>query len=248
MDITIKNNWEPTRYGEITYPHKSEIVLLRGRGCFHASCNFCDYHLDKSSDINENWQLNKKVLDNVVGKYDELEIICSGSVQELDNNTLNYIKEVCQKTGITKLSMECHYKYKDTLSKYKAMFAPIEVSFRIGVESFDVNWREHLMNKNMGDVEVEEISKYFDYCNLLVGIESQTKAQIISDIEIAKKYFKRVCIGVYEANGTSVARDEKLVSWFVTEIAPELKKDCKFQILIEVEDFPLGDGCMSEVK
>lgn len=248
MDLKVKTGWVPKRYGEILFPHKSEIVLLRGRGCFHSKCSFCDYYLDKSGDLKQNFDLNKEVLDNVSGKHLELEVICSGSFQELDAQTLEYIKQICENKGILRLSLECHYKYKNSLSKYKEFFYPIEVNFRIGVESFDVNWRENLMNKNMGDVDAVEISRYFDYCNLLVGVKSQTKKQIRNDIEIAKANFKRICIGVFESNGTKVERDEDLVKWFIHEIVPELRKDSRFQLLIEVSDFPLGDGCMSEVK
>lgn len=248
MDLEIKQGWNPDRYGEITYPHKSEIVLLRGRGCFHSNCKFCDYHLDKSSDVKSNFELNKNVLDNVTGKHGELEVICSGSIQELDKDTLNYIKEVCESKGITKLSLECHYVYKNTLDKFREFFAPMEVKYRIGVESFDVDWRENQMNKNMGNDDAKTISTHFDYCNLIVGITSQTKEQIVNDIELARKYFERVCVGVFEDNATTVTKDEALIEWFKNEIAPGLRNDDKFQLLIEVSDFPLGDGCMSEVN
>lgn len=245
MELIIKDNWNPKRYGILEKPHKSEIVMLRGRGCFHSKCSFCDYYLDMCDDNSANFKLNKSVLDNVVGIHGELEVICSGSFQELDKDTLNYIKQVCDEKGIKKLSLECHWKYKDTLEKHRNFFVNQNVFFRIGVETFDTDFRENCMNKNMGVVEAKEISKYFDYCNLIVGIKGQTKENILSDIEIARNNFKRVCIGVFEENSTLAKQDKDLVEWFEKEISNELREDSKFQVLINSDDYPLGDGCMT---
>ncbi len=231
---------ELVRYGEITAPHQSEVVMLRGKGCFYKKCSFCDYHLDKSSNEIENYQLNKTILDKVSGKYGELEVICSGSIQELDDQTINYIKEVCLKKGINKLSLECHWKYHHTFDKFKQFFKEIDIAFRIGIETFDINYREQFLKKGMGNVDVESVVKYFDYCNLMVGIEGQTKKQILNDILIANKYFKRICIGVFEENSTKLKSDKQLIEWFKEEVAEELKKSLKFQILLSGDDYPLG--------
>lgn len=247
MDLKVKDNWDPTRYGELVKPYKNEVVMLRGNGCFHSKCTFCDYHLDKSDNKDENYLLNKNTLSMVKGLYGELEVICSGSFQELDKKTLECIRTVCYEKNIGKLSLECHYIYKDTLHKYTEFFKGIDVSYRVGVETFDVEFREHILNKKMGDVSASEISKYFDYCNLMVGIKGQTKEMIVNDIELAKKYFKRICIGVFEDNSTVMEKDVELVKWF-EEIAPSLKEDGRFYIILNPKDYPLGDGCMSEGK
>lgn len=44
----------------------------------------------------ENFRLNSKVLENVTGIYQNLEVINSGSVFELDKNTVELIKKVCK--------------------------------------------------------------------------------------------------------------------------------------------------------
>lgn len=86
------------RYSIIDNKNPREIVLLRGVGCAWRGCTFCDYHLDSSPKKQENFLLNKTVLDNVTGIYNHLEIINSGSFTELDNDTLNYIVDVCKKS------------------------------------------------------------------------------------------------------------------------------------------------------
>ncbi len=244
--MEIKDNWNPTRYGEISSPYKCEVVMLRGSGCFHSKCSFCDYYLDYSKDKSENFMLNQSVLDNVCGKYNELEIICSGSFQELDIKTLEYIKLVCITNNISNLCLECHFIYKDTLQKYREFFEGINLSFRVGVETFDYSLRELTLNKCMGEVSASKIAKYFDYCNLIIGIKGQTKEMILNDITLANKYFKRICIGVFEENSTSIRKDSDLVEWFRKSVVDNLSE--KFLVLLDPSDYPLGDGCMSEVK
>ncbi len=246
--MEIKQNWEPKRYGIIdTFP-KREVVLLRGFGCFYSKCYFCDYHLDKSDDGKANFTTNKAVLDNVTGAFNELEVICSGSVQELDDLTIEYIKTICIEKNISKLSLECHYKYIDTLKKLRNYFNPIDVEFRIGIETFDMNFREKVLNKFMPNASPKEIAKHFKYCNLLICISGQTKEQILEDIAIADKYFERVCIGVFEENATHIKKDYELLNWFLKYVKPRLKDNPKFQIIASPNDYPLGDGCMTEGK
>ncbi len=244
--MEVKKNWNPPRYGEIQGTHPREIVMLRGQGCFHNKCAFCDYFLDRSRDILENYKVNRAALAKVHGRYGELEVICSGSFQELDFLSMVEIRNSCKTYGIERISLECHYHYKDTLEVYREFFAPMEVAFRVGVESFDVAWRENLMNKGMGAVEPKEIAKYFDYCNLLVGEEHQTKEQILRDIELGLRYFKRVCLGVLEENGTKVKRNQQLVDWFLDYASESLQDNPAIYLLTDTGDFPVGDACMTE--
>ena len=94
------------RYSKIFEKQAREIVLLRGTGCACPSCAFCDYHDDKCADETANFQLNKSVLDAVTGEFGELEVINSGSVFELDTQTLAYIRDVCYQRGISVVHFE----------------------------------------------------------------------------------------------------------------------------------------------
>ncbi len=228
------------RYGIISNFPKREVVMLRGKGCFHKKCSFCDYYTDMSNDSKENFELNQNILNYVTGDFGELEVICSGSVQELDELTLNEIKKTCIKNNINKLSLECHYKYINTLSKLKDFYYPIEVDFRIGIETFDTKFREEYLQKEMGNISPKEIAKHFSYCNLLICIEGQTKEQILNDINIAQTHFSRICIGIFNENSTSIKKDVKLEKWFLNQIYPTLIENKKFHILKDENDYPLG--------
>ena len=67
------------RYSIIREKNKREIVLLRGSGCKWRKCRFCDYHLDFSKDEEENFSLNREILQQVTGCFGVLETINSGS-------------------------------------------------------------------------------------------------------------------------------------------------------------------------
>lgn len=83
------------RYSIIPEKNKREIVLLRGSGCIYKKCTFCDYYTDSCKNPQENYLLNKSVLEQVTGQYGNLEVINSGSVFELDEKTLHLIKDIC---------------------------------------------------------------------------------------------------------------------------------------------------------
>ncbi len=228
------------RYSIIDSKNKREIVLLRGAGCVWKKCTFCDYHDDFSKDKDSNFLLNKEVLDKVSGIYKKLEIINSGSFCELDNNTKQYILDTCKKNDINEISVELHWSFRNEVAKIKEFFAPIYVNFKIGIETFDIDFRERVMKKGMGDVKAEDIKKYFQDCCLLIGIQGQTREQVKEDISIAMKNFNRVCINVFVENTTDTKRDDDLVKWFVAELYDEYKNNERIDILIQNTDFGVG--------
>lgn len=96
------------RYSIINEKNSREIVLLRGSGCVYRKCIFCDYYTDRCSDEDENFRLNKAVLEKVTGIFGDLEVINSGSVFELDKKTLDFIKQVCKEKKINTIHFEAH--------------------------------------------------------------------------------------------------------------------------------------------
>ena len=84
-------DFNPKRYDVITIKNPREIVMLRGSGCKWRRCTFCDYHLDFSRDEDANFQLNSSVLSQVTGLYHDLEVINSGSFNELDPQTIDAV-------------------------------------------------------------------------------------------------------------------------------------------------------------
>ena len=125
------------------------------------------------------------------------------------------------------------------LNEIRDFFSDQEIRFIIGIETFDNNYRTQILNKNffINDEILEKLKKEYRTALLLICTEGQTKEQIIHDIEFAKKNFKEVVVSIFINNGTSILRDEKLVSWFLKELYPILKADKQVEILIDNKDF-----------
>lgn len=96
--------FNPVRYSVIEDKNPREIVMLVGDGCKWRKCRFCDYHLDSSLDIEANYKINKEVLEQVTGLYNELEVINSGSFVDLDEKTISLIKKICLEKNIKSLN------------------------------------------------------------------------------------------------------------------------------------------------
>ena len=228
------------RYSVITEKQPREIVLLRGRGCSYRRCSFCDYHLDFSSDDDENFALNSAALSRVTGIYGELEVINSGSVFELDGRTLNLIMSTCREKNISVIHFEAHYMYRDRLLALLRVFDDFTLKLKLGLETFDYNLRERILFKGIKERDPERIADGFDEANLLFGLKVQTAASMISDIELALKHFERVCINIMCENSTAVKPDPQVVTAFMTQVYPIYKNCTRVDILINNTDFGVG--------
>lgn len=227
------------RYNEIKNKNQREIVLLKGFPCIWGKCSFCDYTLDNGVKEEEMNKLNFEVLENVTGKYKVLEVINSGSCFELPKKTLDKIKEVIKKQGIQKLFLESHWCYRNRLDEMREFFG-IEIIFKIGVESFDYNFRNNFLNKNAKFKTVEELKSYFDSPCMMVGIKGQTKEMIDKDIEIVLNNFKHATINVFVDNTSKIKRDNDLVRWFKEKYA-FLDENDYIEVLYNNTDFGVGD-------
>ena len=229
------------RYSKIVEKQAREIVLLRGTGCACPSCAFCDYHDDKCADETANFQLNKSVLDAVTGEFGELEVINSGSVFELDSQTLAYIRDVCYQRGISVVHFESHYIFRERIPALRSFFEGIDVKMKIGIETFDFEFREQVLNKGIDESAPELICAAFQEGNFLFGISGQTRASMERDIQLGLRYLERICINIMCKNTTSITPDEKVIRCFVEEIMPQYADDPRVDILISNTDFGVGD-------
>lgn len=227
------------RYSKINKKTKREIVLLKGFPCIWSKCTFCDYIDDNSKNELEMIDLNKSVLDNVTGEYGILEVINSGSCFELPKETLNYIKTIIIEKNIKHLFLESHWCYRNNVEKMRNFFK-IPITFKIGVETFDDDFRNKFLNKNADFKTVENLKKYFDSPCIMVGILGQTKEMIDKDIDILINNFEHATINVYIPNTTNVKRDEDLVAWFLKKYA-YLKDHPTIELLVNNTDFGVGD-------
>lgn len=227
------------RYSEIINKNQREIVLLKSFPCRWGKCSFCDYILDNSNSEDEINKLNFEVLNNITGKYKVLEVINSGSCFELPEATLYKIKEIIKEKKIKKLFLESHWSYKNRIQEMRDFFE-IPITFKIGVESFDYNFRNNFLNKNAKFKSVEELKKYFDSPCIMVGIKGQTKDMIDKDMEIVLNNFDHATINVFVNNTSDIKRDDELVNWFI-EKYKFLDDNPKIEVLYNNTDFGVGD-------
>ena len=80
------------RYSVITHKLPREIVLLKGLPCVWSKCTFCDYIDDNTSDEAHIQRVADEELAKVTGEFGRLEIINSGSIQELTPPVLEQVR------------------------------------------------------------------------------------------------------------------------------------------------------------
>jgi hypothetical protein len=226
------------RYSKITNKNQREICLLRAFPCAWGKCSFCDYIEDNGRDRAEMIALNSEVLSHVTGEFGVLEVINSGSCFELPKETLDEISRVIREKQIRRLFFESHWIYRHRIHTMRERM-PVPITFKIGVETFDYDFRQHVLNKHADFHTPEEVAEYFDSPCLMVGIQGQTKEMIARDIEILKKYFRLGTVNVYNNNTTPIRRDEELVQWFMSEYR-WLLDDPNVEVLYEITDFGVG--------
>lgn len=227
------------RYSLITKKHPREIVLLKAHPCVWGKCAFCDYISDNSVDETEMKDLNFQVLSCVSGQTGVLEVINSGSCFELPKETLCRIRQIIREKKIRRLFLESHWIYRSRLQEMRE-FMGIPITFKIGVETFDNDFRENVLKKHAFFRTPEEVAAYFDSPCLLVCIKGQTKEMIDSDIEILKSHFLLGTINVFNNNSTAIRQDPELVEWFAKKYA-FLGEDPSIEVLYQNTDFGVGD-------
>lgn len=225
------------RYAVIHTKLRREFVLLQGTGCRWRKCTFCDYHEDVSE---HPFEVNRQVLQQVTGAYGVLDVINSGSAYELDEETLDLIKQVVEEKHIHTLWFEMHYMYRHRLKEFASRFPEVEVKFRCGVETFDSSLRALWKKGIPADVTPEDVSECFQGVCLLCCTEGDSKERILSDIAIAKQYFEYFSVNLFCNNHTDLKRDEALAEWFVKEVYPLIKDDERIEILLDNTDLGVG--------
>lgn len=228
---------ELARYSLIDSHMKRELLLLQGLGCRWKKCTFCDYYNDISADP---FLINRPVIDKITGQYSVVDVINSGSIFEIDETTLEYLKVKLLEKGVKTLWCESHWMYHKKLKQIRNFFTGIDVKFRIGIETFDPQlraaWKKGIPDK----IKAKDIAEHFDGACFLVGIQGQSKATILNDIALAKEHFSYFNVNVFIENTTNVKRDEQLIQWFVREVYPTLISDKRIEVLIENTDLGVG--------
>jgi Predicted Fe-S oxidoreductase len=181
---------------------------------------------------------NREALKEITGEFGVLEVINSGSCFELPKETLEDIRTVVRLKNIKRLIFESHWIYRKRLQEMRDYFG-IPVTYKMGVETFDYDFREKVLNKHADFKTPMEAAEYFDSICLMVGIQGQTKEMIRNDIVWLKKYFNHGTVNVFNNNSTPIKRDEELVRWFMEEYQ-WLLDDPDVEVLYEITDFGVG--------
>lgn len=238
----MSSTFHPIRYSMITEKNPREIVMLRGSGCVWRRCRFCDYHLDYSKNVLENFALNKIQLSKVTGCFGTLEVINSGSFVDLDENTIALIEDTCLSKQITQVHFECHWMHRDAILAFRQRFRihGITLKLKIGVETFDSLFRESYLVKGIDTDSPAAIAAYFDEVCLLQGLPGQSTVQMAKDIETGLAYFERVCVNIMVENSAPIKPDPRVVAAFQKELYPRYHSNKRVDILIENTDFGVG--------
>ncbi len=226
------------RYSKITNKIKREILLLKGDSCRWGKCAFCDYIEDNSKDQVSNHKVNMEAIRQVTGEYGVLEVINSGNVFELPQETLDALKQCVKDKHIQHIFFEAHWIYRKHIQRMRDFFG-VKITVKTGLETFDYDFRENVLNKGFGHVTVDELKKYVDSVCLMVGINGQTKKQIEQDITLAKQHFEHFTVNVYVNNSTKIIQDPSLVEWFKNTYG-WLDQDEQCDILWNNTDFGVG--------
>ena len=226
-----------TRYSRIDSHTPREFLLLQGTGCVWRRCAFCDYYGDVSSDP---FAVNKPVIDRITGDFGVVDVINSGSVFEIDPVTMDYLRRKLRETGVKTLWCEVHWLYHKRLDEIRRFFEGIQVKFRVGAESFDPALRK-AWNKGIPEnVSAQELGQIFDGACLLVCVQGQTREGILRDIRLAWENFEYFSVNVFMENSGPLKRDGLLADWFAADIAPELEKQAKIEVLLNNTDLGVG--------
>ena len=227
---------------ENTSSMKRENVLLVSLGCSWGKCTFCDYQDDKSSSVLACDSVSKKVLAQVKGMEvgsTILEVTCSASYTELPFTTINYIRETCKEKGIKTVILEGHYIYREANPFFINFFNQygIDVMFRCGVETFDEHIREDILHKGLPNVTPEQLAAYYQWINIMFGMEGQTIEQLEKDISIGLKHFKRINISIYTTVKNGPKRDLAAIEKFYnSSFYQELKSNPAIDIYDEWDE------------
>ena len=227
------------RYSQIRDKIKREIVLLKAFPCIWSKCSFCDYIEDNSTCLDEMIRINQETLNQVTGEYGVLEVIDSASIFELPKETLEKIKELIKEKKIQTLFFESHYLYKNKIQEMKDYFN-IPCIVKSGIETFNHDFRNQTLNKNVHFDTIQELKHYIDSPCLMIGIQGQTKEMIHEDIRLLKEHFNHGTISIYRNNSTVIKRDDELVNWFMKEYN-DLIEDKRYDFLYDPTDFGVGD-------
>ena len=227
------------RYSRITRKLPREIVLLKGLPCVWSRCTFCDYIADNTTDLAEIRRVADEQLGRVTGEFGRLEVINSGSIQELPPEVREQIRDLMKSRGIGEFICESYWSYRREFEQTRAFFG-VPTRIKVGIETFDDRLRNVVLNKAMHFRSPEEVAALTDTICLLVGFRGQTRDSVRRDIDILLSRFKYGCVNLFTPNSRSRDLiDDEIRAWFREEFA-WLDRHPTTEVLWQNTDFGVG--------
>jgi len=210
---------ELTRYAKYRGKLPREVVLLRGRPCIWSRCSFCDYIDDNTSDDTLIQRVADEQLARVTGEFGRLQVINSGSIQELPRSVRAQIRDLMADRGISEFWTESYWAYRKDYDATRRFFN-VSTHLFLGVETFDDDLRNGVLNKSMHWDDPDDVAAATDAICLLVGFRGQTRDTVRRDIDITLSRFRYAFINLFTENRLSAGlMDDDLKAWFREEYA-----------------------------
>ena len=227
------------RYARITRKLPREIVLLRSLPCIWGRCTFCDYIDDNTTDEALIQRVADEELAKVTGEFGRLEVINSGSVQELTEAVRGQIRDLLAARGITEFICESAWVYRDSFETTRAFFG-VPTRIKLGVETFDARLRNGVLDKGMDFDTPQEVARLTNTICLMVGFRGQTCDIVRRDIDILLEHFAYGCVNLFtETPRNAHLVDHDLKAWFAEEYG-FLDDHPTIEVLWRNTDFGVG--------
>jgi len=202
------------RYARITGKLPREIVLLRSLPCIWGRCTFCDYIADNTTDLEVIQQVADEQLGRVSGEFGRLEVINSGSIQELPRRVREQIRDLLASRGIGEFICESYWAYRERFEETRSFFN-VPTRIKLGVETFDDALRNGVLGKGMHFDTPQDVARLTDSICLLVGFRGQTRDTVERDVDTLLRHFRYGCINLFTPNSRSAGlMDPELKQWF----------------------------------
>lgn len=230
---------ELVRYSKYRGKLSREVLLLRGLPCIWSRCSFCDYIDDNTTDEHLIETVADENLAKVTGEFGRLMVINSGSIQELPLSVRRKIRDLLQAKGISEFWGESYWAYRKDYEQTRRYFE-VETHLFLGVETFDDDLRNGVLNKSMHWSDPAEVAAATDSICLMIGFRGQTREIIKRDIDILMARFKYGIINLFSENRLSEnLMDEGIKGWFREEFS-WLEDEPHVNVLWQNTDFGVG--------
>jgi hypothetical protein len=175
----------------------------------------------------------------VTGEFGRLQVINSGSIQELPGIVRKQIRDLLSAKRINQFFAESYWAYRKGFAAERAFFGA-DTHLFLGVETFDDTLRNGVLNKSMHWASPDEVAALTDSICLMVGFRGQTREVIRRDIELLLAKFRYGIVNVFTENGINKELvDEELRAWFIEEFM-WLRREPFVNVLVENTDLGVG--------